>query len=70
MLLVISIPLTFFAGIGGASHKGILIKGGNYMDALSKLSTVVFDKTGTLTRGLLMLRLSTQRDSLSMSCSI
>jgi len=49
--LVISIPLTLFAGIGGASHKGILIKGGNYMDALSKLSTVVFDKTGTLTRG-------------------
>ena len=49
--LVISIPLTFFAGIGGASHKGILIKGGNYMDALSKLSTIVFDKTGTLTRG-------------------
>ena len=49
--LVISIPLTFFAGIGGASHKGLLIKGGNYMDALSKLSTVVFDKTGTLTRG-------------------
>lgn len=49
--LVISIPLTFFSGIGGASHKGILIKGGNYMDALSKLSTVVFDKTGTLTRG-------------------
>ena len=49
--LVISIPLTFFAGIGGASHKGILIKGGNYMDALAKLSTVVFDKTGTLTCG-------------------
>lgn len=49
--LVISIPLTFFASIGGASHKGILIKGGNYMDALAKLSTVVFDKTGTLTRG-------------------
>jgi len=44
--LVISIPLTFFAGIGGASHKGILIKGGNHMDALAKLSTVVFDKTG------------------------
>ena len=49
--LVISIPLTFFAGIGGASHKGILIKGGNYMDALTKLSTVVLDKTGTLTKG-------------------
>ena len=49
--LVISIPLTFFAGIGGASHKGILIKGGNYMDALAKLSMVVFDKTGTLTKG-------------------
>ncbi len=49
--LVISVPLTFFAGIGGASHKGILIKGGNYMDALSKLHTIVFDKTGTLTHG-------------------
>lgn len=49
--LVISIPLAFFAGIGGASGKGILIKGGNYMDVLAKLSTVVFDKTGTLTRG-------------------
>lgn len=49
--LVISIPLTFFAGIGGASHKGILIKGGNHMDTLAKLSTVVFDKTGTLTHG-------------------
>lgn len=49
--LVISIPLTFFAGIGGASHKGILIKGGNYMDALARLGIVVFDKTGTLTHG-------------------
>ena len=49
--LVISIPLTFFAGIGGASHKGILIKGGNYMDALARLKTIVFDKTGTLTYG-------------------
>ncbi len=49
--LVISIPLTFFAGIGGASRQGILFKGGNYMDAMSKAHTVVFDKTGTLTRG-------------------
>lgn len=49
--LVISVPLTFFAGIGGASSKGILIKGGCYMDALSKTKTVVFDKTGTLTKG-------------------
>ena len=49
--LVISVPLSFFGGIGGASRKGILIKGGNYMDTLNKLSTVVFDKTGTLTRG-------------------
>lgn len=49
--LVISVPLTFFGGIGGASRKGILVKGGNYMDALSKVSTVVFDKTGTLTKG-------------------
>ncbi len=49
--LVISVPLTFFGGIGGASKKGILVKGGNFMDALSKVDTVVFDKTGTLTRG-------------------
>ena len=49
--LVLSIPLTFFGGIGGASRQGILIKGGNYIDALAKTATVVFDKTGTLTRG-------------------
>ena len=49
--LVISVPLTFFGGIGGASRKGILIKGANYMDVLSKVSMVVFDKTGTLTHG-------------------
>lgn len=49
--LVISVPLTFFGGLGGASRKGILIKGSNYMDALAKMDTVVFDKTGTLTQG-------------------
>ena len=49
--MVLSIPLTFFGGIGGASRQGILIKGGNYIDALAKATIVVFDKTGTLTRG-------------------
>lgn len=49
--LVISVPLTFFGGIGGASRNGILIKGANYMDTLAKIGTVVFDKTGTLTKG-------------------
>ena len=49
--LVISVPLTFFGGIGGASRKGILVKGANYLDLLAKVDTVVFDKTGTLTHG-------------------
>lgn len=49
--LVISVPLSFFGGIGGASRKGILIKGANYLENLSKVKTVVFDKTGTLTHG-------------------
>ena len=49
--LVISIPLSFFAGIGGAGKEGILIKGSNYLDLLSKTKTIVFDKTGTLTQG-------------------
>ncbi len=49
--LVISIPLSFFAGIGGASREGILVKGSNYLETLSKVKTIVFDKTGTLTQG-------------------
>ncbi len=49
--LVISIPLSFFAGIGGASNAGVLVKGSNYLETLSQVRTVVFDKTGTLTRG-------------------
>ena len=49
--LVISIPLSFFAGIGGAGHEGILVKGSNYLEALSKTKYVVFDKTGTMTKG-------------------
>ena len=49
--LVVSIPLSFFAGIGGASKEGVLIKGSNYLETLSKVKTVVFDKTGTLTKG-------------------
>ncbi len=49
--LVISVPLTFFGGIGGASRRGILVKGANFMDVLAKVNTIVFDKTGTLTHG-------------------
>ncbi len=49
--LVVSVPLSFFGGIGGASRKGILVKGGNYLEILSQAETVVFDKTGTLTKG-------------------
>ncbi|MEG0580085.1 MAG: HAD-IC family P-type ATPase, partial [Niameybacter sp.] len=49
--LVVSIPMTFFAGIGGASKKGILVKGGNYLEALNDVTAIVLDKTGTLTTG-------------------
>jgi len=48
---VVSIPLGYFGGIGAASRLGILFKGGNYLDAITKINTVVFDKTGTLTKG-------------------
>jgi Cd2+/Zn2+-exporting ATPase len=54
--LVVSIPLGFFGGIGGASKRGILVKGGNYLEALANLDLVVFDKTGTLTRGVFKVR--------------
>lgn len=54
--LVISIPLSFFAGLGGASKKGILIKGSNYLETLANVKTVVFDKTGTLTQGVFVVK--------------
>lgn len=49
--LVISIPLSFFAGIGGASHEGVLVKGSNYLETMAQTKYVVFDKTGTMTQG-------------------
>ena len=48
---MVSIPLSYFSGIGAASSRGILFKGGNYLDAMAQINTVVFDKTGTLTKG-------------------
>lgn len=74
--LVVSIPLGYFGGIGAASHQGILFKGGNYLDAITKINTVVFDKTGTLTEGIFGVRtLSTavgitQRELLQLVASV
>ena len=67
--LVISVPLTFFGGIGGASRHGILIKGANYMDILAKVKTVVFDKTGTLTHGQFAVEAVHENDS-SKNCHL
>ena len=63
--LVISIPLTFFGGIGGASKCGILVKGGNYLEALSKTGVAVFDKTGTLTKGVFKVTHTTTADGVT-----
>lgn len=63
--LVISIPLTFFGGIGGASKCGILVKGGNYLEALSKTGVAVFDKTGTLTKGVFKVTHTTPADGVT-----
>lgn len=65
--LVMSVPLTFFGGIGGASRKGILIKGSNYLEKLSKTTTMVFDKTGTLTRGNLSVSAVHPEDNVSQA---
>ncbi len=63
--LVVSIPLSFFGGIGGASRNGILVKGSNYLEALNNVDTVVFDKTGTLTRGIFTVTNITGKGSLT-----
>lgn len=67
--LVISIPLTFFAGIGGASREGILIKGSNFMEALAKTDTMVFDKTGTLTEGVFKVTAINENPRVKMSAT-
>ena len=67
--LVVSIPLSFFAGIGGASRAGVLIKGSNYMEALSRVKTVVFDKTGTMTEGVFEVEGIHHRDDRTGKCS-
>ncbi len=67
--LVVSIPLSFFAGIGGASRAGVLIKGSNYMEALSRVKTVVFDKTGTMTEGVFEVEGIHHRDDKTGKCT-
>ena len=67
--LVVSIPLSFFAGIGGASRAGVLIKGSNYMEALSRVKTVVFDKTGTMTEGVFEVEGIHHRDDRTGKCT-
>ena len=68
--LVISIPLSFFAGIGGASKAGVLVKGSNYLETLSKVKTVVFDKTGTLTKGVFQVTAAHPQEMSEKDCSI